>query len=874
MKVLLKKKMVLVVLMLGLSMAMFAVALFSDNRIAVKAETQDAVHLYDVEPVEKFNSYFAKQESTTLGVSHYFNNPVNYKKYIFTAVAEKDSKYISTLEYDISQYDFNYFKTVVGSCNMETQEPYYTNQIKYSIIIDGVEKTATQKGLMAGETAFLECGVPEGAQKLVLKGESVLNQPFYGDANWVDPILMNYSEDSANLITRPVSQNSYEAETGESYATGTYLIDGQEYPDSVFGITHGNYGTPEQPVFKFSAIYDVSGTTYNKLSVTVGVQDNPEVTQDPSLANEIVFSIYANDKVIIQSEPLINGESQVLETFFPAGTQEILLWAQSNSNKKAYGAVIWGSPSLSMESITPELSGEITPVGGTVYFGTGTPQITGVFKAGNVVVDGLLTLDENQDFVLGTNFYNYTFSPYMSSLYNVVKGKVQLTITQAPELNLADMQYESISSWLPTADSDPYFVKGAQVLGTEENGNLRNFSNGMLLVLHGPYEEELPGQFFSSITFDISQMDYDYFTVYVGNRNLDPTNNNQIMYMVYADGEEIASTSRALVFGEIGFLAARIPDGTQELRLHAYSTVDIQACGDTVWAEPTLKTFSEPDSKVTPVIYDQVVALGSNLRFGDPLPEISGTFAADNAIVSGEIKLNPGQTLLVGENEYDYTFVPQNSELFNSYEGKISISVGKGIVSGISFEDMTVDYDGNAHTITIQGDLPIGVTVEYQSNVGTKPGTYAATALFVVDSQYENCYETLPSLQAVLTINALTYISEDDSTATFDKSDAKDIVFNLSDAPQNLKLKLNEEYLSSDDFALDGKILTVKKDFLKSLAVGEYTLQAESDGGDFDLIVNVAETEKAGCQANIGGVSAFAAIGMILMVAFVVFRRK
>ena len=49
-------------------------------------------------------------------------------------------------------------------------------------------------------------------------------------------------------------------------------------------------------------------------------------------------------------------------------------------------------------------------------------------------------------------------------------------------------------------------------------------------------------------------------------------------------------------------------------------------------------------------------------------------------------------------------------------------------ITGITFTDKTVTYDGNEHEITVTGTLPDGVTVSYSNNKGTAVGTYAATA--------------------------------------------------------------------------------------------------------------------------------------------------
>lgn len=74
-------------------------------------------------------------------------------------------------------------------------------------------------------------------------------------------------------------------------------------------------------------------------------------------------------------------------------------------------------------------------------------------------------------------------------------------------------------------------------------------------------------------------------------------------------------------------------------------------------------------------------------------------------------------------------------------------------MSDISFTDLTVPYDGEAHTITISGTLPSGVSVSYTTNSYTDVGTYTVTASFTGDSQN---YNAIPNKTATLTITSST----------------------------------------------------------------------------------------------------------------------
>ena len=71
--------------------------------------------------------------------------------------------------------------------------------------------------------------------------------------------------------------------------------------------------------------------------------------------------------------------------------------------------------------------------------------------------------------------------------------------------------------------------------------------------------------------------------------------------------------------------------------------------------------------------------------------------------------------------------------------------------TGITFEDDTVVYDGEQHSILIEGTLPDGADVSYTGNSGTDAGTYNATATISKEG-----YETL-KMNATLTISKATF---------------------------------------------------------------------------------------------------------------------
>ncbi|MGN0817797.1 MAG: MBG domain-containing protein [Candidatus Coproplasma sp.] len=57
-----------------------------------------------------------------------------------------------------------------------------------------------------------------------------------------------------------------------------------------------------------------------------------------------------------------------------------------------------------------------------------------------------------------------------------------------------------------------------------------------------------------------------------------------------------------------------------------------------------------------------------------------------------------------------------------------TLTIEKAELSGITFEDKTVTWDGDEHSVLISGNVPSGVSVSYTDNTGSDVGTYSATA--------------------------------------------------------------------------------------------------------------------------------------------------
>lgn len=151
--------------------------------------------------------------------------------------------------------------------------------------------------------------------------------------------------------------------------------------------------------------------------------------------------------------------------------------------------------------------------------------------------------------------------------------------------------------------------------------------------------------------------------------------------------------------------------------------------------------------------------------------------------------------------EVNYTLKDsKNYEWASNFDGILKWSIIKTCILSVSFEGEEVTYDGDAHSLVINGTLPSGVLVTYTNNEKIDVGAYVVTAHF--------------------TDTTGNYIAPSDMTAT--------LTIN--------KAKLELPTLSNDTFYYDGTKKTVeitgydsalmtRTGTISATDVGEYTVE-------------------------------------------------
>lgn len=105
----------------------------------------------------------------------------------------------------------------------------------------------------------------------------------------------------------------------------------------------------------------------------------------------------------------------------------------------------------------------------------------------------------------------------------------------------------------------------------------------------------------------------------------------------------------------------------------------------------------------------------------------------------------------VGDYEVIVHFYHNKSDYAPIEDMKATLSITKATynMSGVSFTDATVVYTGNAHSLSLRGTLPAGVTYTYVSNSRTNVGSQKVTVQFTGDSKN---YELIGDMHATLTV--------------------------------------------------------------------------------------------------------------------------
>ena len=210
-------------------------------------------------------------------------------------------------------------------------------------------------------------------------------------------------------------------------------------------------------------------------------------------------------------------------------------------------------------------------------------------------------------------------------------------------------------------------------------------------------------------------------------------------------------------------------------------------------------------TEITSNVNDNIIYDGSPVAAGTDF-----TVTGADGVEFTYVYKTAGDEFILGlptnAGEYTVSACALNGEKqFFSAQFNITVAKATYDMSGITFADDSIPYNGEEQSLAILGDLPDGVTVTYDGNGKVNAGKYTVTASFTGD--YDN-YNVIADKSATLTITKATY-------------DMSGITFADDSVPYN-----GEE----QSLAISGDLpagVTVTYDGNGNTNVGEYTVTAK-----------------------------------------------
>lgn len=404
------------------------------------------------------------------------------------------------------------------------------------------------------------------------------------------------------------------------------------------------------------------------------------------------------------------------------------------------------------------ISGNVATRGGGVYMGDGsTFTMTDGTISGNVAASGGGVYVNGGTFTMNGGTISGNTAVYNNGGGN---GGGVLVGSVGSATGIFTMSGGTVS------DNDATYYGSGLYLYTDGNAEIGGgyfdgsiYMDGTISVSGGYFAEEVDTAYLAEncVLQDVSAL---------GGATFDGDYKDGFTYAVYAKGVVSISTEENIVYD--GFPVAEGVDFTVEgadgvTLPYSYKTVggdDFTAGLPTNAGEYTVSACAlNGEKQFISVLFDITIAKAtydmSGIKFADgnfTYDREAHSIAISGTLPSGvSVSYDVSYKVNAGEYTVTATFTGDSAN-YNAIPvmtAKLTIAKADYDMSGITFEDGSFTYDGQAHSLVISGTLPTGVSVTYAGNDKTNAGEYTVTATFVGD--YDN-YIAIPDITATLTI--------------------------------------------------------------------------------------------------------------------------
>ena len=501
---------------------------------------------------------------------------------------------------------------------------------------------------------------------------------------------------------------------------------------------------------------DLSGTTatHNYYVAEDGLWtfydgDLPEAAPDGAVTGVVTGG------VLTGGNALYGGGVNVYGTFTMNGAT---IAGNTTDLSYGYGGGVYMGDGSTFTMNGGTISGNVATRGGGVYMGDGSTftmtdgTISGNVAAsgGGVYVNGGTFTMEGGTISGNTAVYNDDGGNGGGVLVGSVGSATGIFTMSGGTVSDNDATYYGSGLYL-------YTDGNAEIGGGYFDGSI--YMDGTISVSGGYFAEEVDTAYLAE-----NCVLQDVFAL--GGATFDGDYKDGFPYAVYAKGVISISTEENIVYD--GSPVAEGVDFTVEgadgvTLPYSYKTVggdDFTAGLPTNAGEYTVSACAlNREKQFISVLFDITIAKDtydmSGIKFADgnfTYDREAHSIAISGTLPSGvSVSYDVSYKVNAGEYTVTATFTGDsaNYNAIPDMTAKLTIAKADYDMSGITFEDGSFTYDGQAHSLVISGTLPTGVSVTYAGNDKTNAGEYTVTATFVGD--YDN-YIAIPDITATLTI--------------------------------------------------------------------------------------------------------------------------
>ncbi len=268
--------------------------------------------------------------------------------------------------------------------------------------------------------------------------------------------------------------------------------------------------------------YDLSNTEYDYFEALLGVDMNVA----PQNHSSLKFIIKADDQIVATTDVMKHADNLVPVKISLQGVQKLVIEVSDADNGRTndYGIIV--NPKLTTNNAKPQL---IIPKDSAVKVGESLEDIIGIFTATDAE-DGELTESVKVAGVEEVNFnhpgtYTLTYSVTDSDGNQVTKTRKISVVDMNDFKYLTDYDWKSAKQSYGSAKKDT----------SASRNDLRLTSEDKTVVT---YEHGIGAHATSTIIYDLSDKDYQFFSSYVGVDRQMYGSVGSVVFQVYVDGEK------------------------------------------------------------------------------------------------------------------------------------------------------------------------------------------------------------------------------------------------------------------------------------------------------------------------------------------------